>query len=149
MPGQRLPHPDRRRGRALRVVVAAEEQQDGVAAELEQVGVMRVGPADELAERGVDHARDLLGALAAALRERLGQIGEAGDVGEDERPLEALGALRRRVAQPVDGHPRHERPQGIGRSVEPSSSHLAHRRESLLAGRWLDGEWGCPFPGAR
>ena len=69
-PGQRLLHADRGRGCALRVGLAAEEQQDGVAAELEQIGVMGVGPPDQLGERGVDHAGDLLGALAAALRKR-------------------------------------------------------------------------------
>jgi hypothetical protein len=119
------------------VVVTAEEQQDGVTAELEQVGVLRVRPPDQLPERRVDHARDLLRALAAAFRECLGQIGEAGDVGEGEGSLEALGTLRRRVPQPVDGDARNERPQGIGRRVEPSYCHLAHRRESLLAGRGL------------
>ena len=36
-------HADRGCGRALRVVLAAEEQQDGVAAELQEVGLLRVG----------------------------------------------------------------------------------------------------------
>ena len=65
---KRLLHADRGCGRALRVILAAEEQQDGVAAELQQVGLLRVGAPDQLAERGVDDACDLLRALAPALR---------------------------------------------------------------------------------
>ena len=128
--GERLLHAGGGRAGAPRVVLAAEQQQDGVAAELEQVGVLGVGARDQLAERRVDHAGDLLRALAAALRERLGQLGEPGDVGEDERALEALGALLRRVAQPVDRDARHERPQEIHRRLEPCAGPVAHRRQA-------------------
>ena len=129
---QGVVHPDCRRRRALRVIVAAEEQEYRVAAEFQQIRLVRVGAADQLGERRIDHARDLLGALAPALRERLGEVGEAGDVGEDQRPLEALRANRRRVAQPVDRDPRHERPQRIGRRLEAPCSRLAHRGDSVL-----------------
>ena len=131
--GEALLHPDRRRARAPRVVLAAEQQQHRVAAELQQVGVLGVGAPDQLAERRIDHAGDLLGALAPALRERLGEVGEAGDVGEDERPLEALGTCGGRVAQPVDRESRHERAQRIDRCLEPSLRHVAHRGEERTA----------------
>ena len=134
-PRQRVLHSHCCRGRAQRMILAAEEQQNGVAAELEQVGMVRVGLPDQLGEGGVDHTGDLLGALAPALRERLGQIREAGDIGEHERSREALRLLAGRLAQPVDGDPRHERAQRIGRRVEPSWRHAAHRSDSLPARR--------------
>ena len=126
MPVERLLHPHGRRACAQGVVLAPEEQQDGVAAELQQVGVVGVGAPDQLREGGVDHAGYLLGALPAALRERLGEVGEAGDVGEDERPLEALRTRRRRVAQPVDREARDERPERI-RRLESRACRDLHR----------------------
>ncbi len=126
-----LLHAHRRRSRAQRVVLAPEQQQDGVATELEQVGVVGVGTADQLGEGGVDHAGDLLRTFPAALRERLGEIGEAGDVGEDDRPLEALCTQRRRVAQPVDRDPRDERPEWI-RRLETRASLDLHRIDAVV-----------------
>ena len=102
--------------------------------------MLGVGASDELRERGVDDARDLLRTLTAALRERLGEIGEPRDVCEDERPLEAALALRRRLAQPVDREPRDERPQRVGHSLEPEGKAVAHLRDSLDSrGRPLSG----------
>ena len=129
--GQGLLHPDRCRAGALGMVRAAEQQQDGVSAELQEVGMVGVGRPDQLAERGIDDAGDLLGALPSALRERLGQLGEPRDVGEDERPLEAARARLGRLAQPVDRDARHERPQRVGRRLEARQRRVAHGRGSL------------------
>ncbi len=142
--GERVLHAEGRGTRALRVAVAAEEQQDRVPSELEQVGVLGVGGADQLAERRVDDARDLLGSLAAAPGERLGQLGEAGDVGEDERAVEAARPLVRRLAQPVDRDARHERAQRIGRCLEPGRGRGGHGRDRVALAREPD---RAPHPG--
>ena len=120
MPSSACCIPTRRRACTQGVVLAPEEQQDGVAAELQQVGMVGIGAPDQLREGGVDDAGYLLGALPAALRERLGEVGEAGDVGEDERPLEALRTRRRRRRAA-------SRPRSAGRTAAADPSRLETR----------------------
>ena len=57
MRGERVLHPESCRGGSMRVVLAPEEQEHGVAAELEQVGVVGIGRLDQLGECGVEHDR--------------------------------------------------------------------------------------------
>ena len=58
---KRPPHLERRpRGPAC-VLLAVVEQQQRVAAELEEATTLRVGDAEERRERGVHHLGDLLG----------------------------------------------------------------------------------------
>ena len=72
------------------VPLALEEQQEGVAAELQQVAAVGVGDAEQRAERRADRLDELLGALAAAPREALGELREPGDVREQERGVERV-----------------------------------------------------------
>ncbi len=83
--------------RALDVVGPVEEQQQRVAAELQQAPVVAVGLREQLGEGRAEHVDELLGPLAAALGEALGELREAGDVGEEQRafehPCTCLGCL--------------------------------------------------------
>ena len=83
--------------RALDVAGPVEEQQQRVAAELQQAAVVAVGLREQLGEGRAEHVDELLGALAAALGEALGELREAGDVGEEQRAVEhpraCLGSL--------------------------------------------------------
>ncbi len=133
-PGQRVLHAQGGRGCALLVALAAAEQQDGIPAELQEVGVVRVRCADQLGKGSVENAGDLLRAFAPAFRELLGELGEARDIGEDERALERLGLGFGRVAQPVRRDPRHERLQRIDRRARSCSRCPAHRFASLTGG---------------
>ena len=79
---ERAAHPHRGRAGARRVAIALEPQQERVAAELEQAGAVLVGDLEDRREAAADRVGDLLRALAALARELLGQLREAGDVGE-------------------------------------------------------------------
>ena len=81
-------HAERGAAGALDVVGAVEEQQQRVAAELQQAAVVAVGLREQLGEGRAEHVDQLLGALAAALGEALRELGEAGDVGEEQRSVE-------------------------------------------------------------
>ena len=93
------------------VVLAREEEQQRVAAELEQPAAEGVGDVEQALEGAVHHLRHLLGAELALLREPLVQRGEAGDVDEGERPLEPAVSRLGLDAQPVDDDARDERRQ--------------------------------------
>ena len=106
LPGRRLQPPDvaqhaahaeRRAARAGEVPVALEEQQEGVAAELQEVAAVGVGDAEQRAERRADRLDELLGALAAAAREALGELREPGDVREQQRGVERVDRGARAV----------------------------------------------------
>ena len=104
--------PGRAAGAQL-VVRAVEQQEQGVAAPLEEAGAPVVGLVEERAEHAVERVAHQLGADLALPGEPLGQRGEARDVDEDERCLELLVAGVRRRAQPVDDQPRHVRLQQL------------------------------------
>ena len=70
------------------MVLAREEEQQRVAAELEQPAAEGVGDVEQALEGAVHHLGDLLGAELALLGEPLVQRGEARDVDEGERSLE-------------------------------------------------------------
>ena len=104
---QRPPHPHRRAAGVRHVIVFLEQQQQRVAAELDEAAVVGVGDRQQVGEAGLDRVRDLLGALLPHLRELLGQLREAGDVDEDDgalrRPPRRFGILGE-VAQQDPGH---------------------------------------------
>lgn len=78
-------HADGGRRRPALVTGAAEEQQHGIAAELGQGPTERTGDVEQPGEAGLDDPDDGLGPDLALPGEPLGDPGEAGDVGEDER----------------------------------------------------------------
>ena len=86
---QAAPHAEGGARGALDVAGPVEEQQQRVAAELQQAAVVAVGLGEQLGERGAEHVDELLGPLAAALGEALGELREARDVGEEQRPVDA------------------------------------------------------------
>jgi len=59
-------HLDARRRCAGMVILATEEEQDGVPAVLQHLATATAGDAEEVAEEGVDHVRHLLGPDLAA-----------------------------------------------------------------------------------
>ncbi len=79
-------HGERRRGGLPGVVVAANEQGDGVAAELEHLAAVLACAGEEGGEGVGDQPGDLLGAGLPAAREPLREAREAGDVAEGEGP---------------------------------------------------------------
>ncbi|HEU4758304.1 MAG TPA: hypothetical protein VFS72_16650 [Agromyces sp.] len=96
-PAQLGAHGVGRGGRAQVVAFAGEQQQLGVAAELQQVGTERVGGRQQPAEGAVDDLRDLFGADVAVPCQPFGHPGEAGDVdqrhGALDVPVQAAGSL--------------------------------------------------------
>ncbi len=75
-----------------RVALAAEEEEQRVAAELEHVAAVPFGDPDQLVEDRRDLADELLGAGLAVGGETLRECGEAGDVDRDERAVERARA---------------------------------------------------------
>src|SRR4029079_9101930 len=108
---QGLAHPVGRVAGSGRMVIAREEEQQGVAAELEQAAARGVGDVEQALEGAVHHLRHLLGAELALLREPLVQGREDRDVDEGQRALELPVSRLRRIAQPVDDDARNERRQ--------------------------------------
>jgi hypothetical protein len=89
---ERVLHREGRSGGA-EPVVAVEPARDGVAAEVDDAAAVAVDLCDQRVEDAVEvRAQRLRCAVAAErVRERLGQRGEAGDVGEHARALRPLG----------------------------------------------------------
>ena len=85
---QRPTHLERRTRGSGGVVVALVEQQQGVAAELEQASALRVGDREERGEGRVHHLCDFFRARSAEAREPLGHGREPGDVDERERAFD-------------------------------------------------------------
>jgi hypothetical protein len=104
---QRPAHPVRRTRGADGVTVAGEEEQECVAAELEEAASLPVGDVEQVRERVVHHLRHLLRAHLPLAGEAFGHRGEAGEVDERERPVERLPAHLRLRLQPVRNEPRH------------------------------------------
>ena len=87
------------------MLLAREEEQDGVAAPLHEPGAVVVGDREKLREAGVEGVAHLLGADLALAGETLGHRREAGDVDERERALDLLMAVVRITEKPVDQEP--------------------------------------------
>jgi hypothetical protein len=97
-------------GRPSLVVVAAEQDQEGVTTELDHLAAVAVRRVDQGGEARVDQCRDLLGAGLALAGELLRQRREARDVGRQHRALETRPRRDRRVAE-FDGEAGDERRQ--------------------------------------
>ena len=117
---QRAPHVERRAGRASRVAVPREEQEERVAAELQETTASGVRDVEEARERRVHDVGDLLGTGLALRREPLRHRREARDVDKRHRSLEAsmqgLGLAQR----PFDHDPRHIGGQVGARRLHPA-----------------------------
>ena len=83
---QRGAHSVGRPTRPFSMKVAIEEQEQRVAAELDEIAAFGSSDAQECVEGVVEDDRELLGTRSAELGELLGQPGETGDVGEDHCP---------------------------------------------------------------
>ena len=93
------------------MTLLVEEEQQRVAAELEQPAAVRVRDVEERLERRVHHLGHLLGARLALPGELLRHRREAGDVDERERAFKLAVASLGSLAEPFDDDPRDERRQ--------------------------------------
>ena len=80
-----------------------EQEQERVAAELQEAAAGSVRDLEQRLEAGADRVGDLLGADLAVAGEPLGHLGEPGDVDEEERPVDDLLGLLGGEERPVDG----------------------------------------------
>ena len=102
-------------GGPLGVALAREEEQEGVAAELEHVASVPLGDRDQVVEDRRDALHELLGARLAVHRQPLGKRREAGDVDRDERAVDDLLPRRVRPLAPAADEPRQVRREDRGR----------------------------------
>ena len=114
-PARALDEPLHLRGRAagsLGVRVAGEENQQSVAAKLEDVASSAVRDPDQAFENTADRQHQLLGARSTFRLEPLGEGRESGEIDRDQRPVELAPWLGRRACRPVAHEPRQIRLQG-------------------------------------
>ena len=126
---------------------AVEQEQQRVAAPLEQAGSPVVGLVEERGEHAVERVAHELRADLALPGEPLGESGEARDVDEHERSVDRAVARFRRLPQPLDQESgnirlellarrfRQRRPVGSVSVAHawPSSAIIASARESRRA----------------
>src|SRR5688500_11035714 len=84
---QRRPHLECRTRCSCGVIVTLVEQQQSVAAELEEATALRIGNGEQGGEGRVHHLCDFLGTGSAEAGKPLGHCGESRDVDERERAL--------------------------------------------------------------
>ena len=121
---ENAPHAEARACGANRVAGAVVQEEQGVAAELEQAAAVGVRDVEEGRERRVHDVRDLFGARLAEVRELLRHRREAGDVDECDRRRRARTRQSvRLVAQPLERQAGDERDK-IG---EPSLGTVSTR----------------------
>src|SRR3954451_10458 len=77
-------HPHRRTACVGDVVTVLEQEQQRVAAELDQAAIVGVRDRQQIRETRLDRVGDLLGPLPADLRELLGELREPRDIDEDD-----------------------------------------------------------------
>ena len=117
-------HRKRRARGPLLVQLAVEEEQQGVAAELEHVAAVAPADLDQPGVAPADQRDQLLGAELAPLGEALRERGEARDVEAEQRCVEHA-ASSSGPTLPRRGEARNERPQrrsGRGRHAHVSRS---------------------------
>ncbi len=100
-------HLDHRVAGALGVTFPAEEQQERVTAELQQVAAAREGAVQHAAEHPVQRLDNLLGTDPSALGELLGEGRETGDVREHQGPVEVAPAFAGHLVVPGEHDARH------------------------------------------
>ena len=98
---QRTAHVDGGAAATLSVGGPGEEEEKGIAAELEQIPGLVVRGGEKLREALVEYFGHLFGADLTLAGEPLGHGGEAGDVDEDERALDGAPASAGRLALPL------------------------------------------------
>jgi hypothetical protein len=103
--GEARLHPERGPRGASRVARAGEEQEECVAAELQEPAAGPVRDLQQRLEAGPDRVGDLLGTDLAVPGEALGHLREAGDVDEQQGALDRAGGLVGVGVGPVDGEP--------------------------------------------
>jgi hypothetical protein len=122
-------HRERCRRRTPLVLVAVVEQQQRVAAELEERSVVLVRVGEQPVEAGRDDVGHALRPGLAEPRQSLGELREAGDVDEDHRSVDAtveridIGGRR-----PLAHDPRYVRLERAG------PVHLRHPRRPTATG---------------
>ena len=89
--GEARLHAERGAGGALGVIGAGEEEEQRVAAELQQAAAGLVRDLEQRLEAGADRVGHLFGADLAVAGEPLGHLGEAGDVDEEQRAVDRPG----------------------------------------------------------
>ena len=99
-----------------RVLGALVEEQQRVAAELQQAATLCVRHGEECRERRVHDLGDLLRARSSKAREALRHRGEPGDVDEGDGSLDLAPRRFGIVPKPLDGQPRDERDE-VGRRL--------------------------------
>ena len=117
-----LDEPLHLRGRAagsLGVRVAGEENQQSVAAKLEDVASSPIRDPDQAFEDAADRQDQLLGAGSSLRLEPLGESRESGEIDRDERAVELAPGLGRRACCPVAHEPRQIRLQGSVAAARP------------------------------
>ena len=132
---QGLTHVHCAAGRAPGVVGAGEEEEQGVAAELQEAAGEPVRGGEHLGEAGADDVGELLGADPAPFREPLRECGEPGDVHEDQRAVELAPRPLGIVQDPVD---RDARQVGDQRDVALGRGHVRDRRHRFPVTDVLD-----------
>jgi hypothetical protein len=100
-------------GRALRVLVAGEPQQQRVSPELDQAPAVPVRDGEESREDRPEDVRDLLGPHLAVTGQALGHLREPGDVHEDHRPVDLSEDRVGTLSQPAEQQPRDVRPEDL------------------------------------
>ena len=100
-------HPDRGAGCARWMVVTVEEEQQRVAAELQESAALRIGDLEQRREARPDGVGELLRALRSDLGEALGQPREARDVDVHHRPVDRAHGSTAGVAGGSREHARH------------------------------------------
>ena len=114
---QRRAHLEGRARRSRGVIVTFVEQQQGVAAELEQTAALRIGDGEQGGEGRVHDLRDFLRPGSAETGELLGHRGEARDVDEGERAVDLAPHGLGIVAEPLERQPWDERDELGARGV--------------------------------
>ena len=132
---ENAPHAEAGSRSPNRVARAVVQEQQGVAAELEQPAPVGVRDVEEGRERRVHDVRDFFRARLAEVRELLRHRREPGDVDECDRRVELARQAVGLVAQPLERQPRDERNK-VG---EPLAGHCVHPHHSAGTARPLEG----------
>ena len=131
-------HVRRGAGGAIRMPVVDEEQEQGVATELEHVATVPLGDRDQVVEDGRDPLDELLGTRFPVDGKPLRQGREAGDVDRDERAVEDPLAWRVGFLAPGADEPRKVRSERRRRR-----GGLGHRFSMADSRQVLDNALAC------
>ena len=125
------PHGEGRTARTRLVLGSREEEEQGVPAELQQLGAIGVGQGQEADEALVDDGSEFLGSDLALFGQSLGELGETRDVDEDQtaldRPVVQLGC---------GGLPVHDQARQVRHEEVRGHSLHVIRRKDLGDGPW-------------